>query len=122
MKNRIINEIARLASRKYQYDFILNGTEDDYAVPEEMIDSVRGTIATIIGNATLAKSLSDSQVEALKRFDTEAAEAYSKLPWDSDATAGQILERSEWTQLRQAAEDCLQEFSINVEEWEAAMK
>ena len=122
MKNRIINEIARLASRKYQYDFILNGTEDDYAVPEEMIDSVRGTIATIIGNAALAKSLSDSQVDALKQFDTKAAEAYSKLPWDSDATAGQILERSEWTQLRQAAEDCLQEFSINVEEWEAAMK
>lgn len=122
MKNRIINEIARIASRKYQYDFILNGTEDDYALPEEMIDTVRGTISTILGNPTLLKSLSNSQVDALERFDAEAGEAYSSLPWNSDATAEQILEQSEWNQLRRAAEDCLREFSVDVQEWEAAMK
>jgi len=122
MKNRIINEIARLASQKYQYDFVLNGTKDDYAVPEEMIDTVRGTISTVLGNAILLNTLSNSQADALRRFDAEAARAFSMLPWNSDATAKQILERSEWTELRRAAEDCLQEFSVDVQEWEAAMK
>lgn len=122
MKKRIINEIARLASQKYQYDFVLNGTKDEYDVPEEMIDTVRGTISTVLGNSTLLNAFSDSQVDALRRFDAEAARAYSTLPWDSETTAEQILECDEWTSLRRAAEGCLHEFSVDIQEWEAVMR
>lgn len=122
MKTRIINEIARIASQKYQYDYVLHGTKDDYALPEEMIDTVRGTISTVMANPTLLKSLSDSQVEALRRFDDVAAAAYAKLPWYSVTTAAMLLEKREWQELRKAAEECLGEFSVNVEEWEDAVK
>lgn len=122
MKKRIINEIARLASKKYQHDFILNGTKNSYVLPEEMIDATCGTISTILGNEMLRKSLSILQIDAIKKFEAEASEAYSTLPWDLITKDGEILERPEWIHLRQCACECLQAFSVTVEEWEASMK
>ncbi len=122
MKTRIINELARIASEKYQYAYVLHGTKDEYAVPEQMIDTVRGTISTVMANPTISSSLSDSQVEALKRFDGVAAAAYAQLPWHSVTTSRMILKRPEWQKLREAAAMCLRDFSVDVQEWESRIK
>lgn len=117
---KLINEIARLASQKYQNDFILNGTKDSYVLPEEMIDTMCGTISTILGNEILRRSLSIHQMDAIKKLDAEASEAASKLPWALITKAGEVLERPEWIQIRQSAKECLQAFSVTVEDWEAS--
>lgn len=122
MKTRIINELARIASERYQYDYILHGTKDEYAVPEEMIDTVRGTISAVMTNPALSKSLSNAQVEALKRFDDVAAAVFAEIPWDLVTTAPMIVDRPEWQELREAARVCLLEFSVDLQEWESAMK
>ena len=122
MKTRIVTELARIASEKYQYEYVLHATKDEYVVPEELVDTVRGTFNTIMKNPTLAKSLSDSQMEALKRFEEVAARTYAELPWDSTTTAADILESAGWHELRRAAVECLREFSVRVEDWEASMQ
>lgn len=117
MKSRLTHEIARLASSRYQDRFILNGTKDEYVLPEEIIDTVRGTIATILANPLILRSYSELEVIALKRLDDIASTAYRILPWEL-GSGDVILSHPEWQRLQTCAQSCLRDFGFDLETWE----
>ena len=119
MKNLITNRLASLASAKYQERYIKHASKYEYALPEEMLDSVRGTVFTIMTNPTIRKSFSDIQLAALQQFDEVAGKLNAELPWNASTTAAMILECPEWKHLREAAASCLLAFSLNISDWES---
>lgn len=120
MKFRLINELARLASEKYQNDFVRNASKCNYVLPDELIDSVRGTISVTLANGVLSSSLSSQQIAALQVFDKVAAATSACLAENEKYSGPEILELPEWNNLRAAANECLCHFSVQLAEWESS--
>jgi hypothetical protein len=119
MKNRLINELARLASEKYQNDFIRNASKHNYVLPDELIDTVRGTISVTLANGILSDSLSSQQIAALQEFDKVAATTSAYLAENNNCSAAEILELPAWINLRSAAKECLSRFGVSPTDWES---
>ena len=118
MKTQLIKGLAQLASKKYQHDFIVHGTKDEYVVPEEMVDTVRATIAAVLRHPTI---LTKTQSERLASLDRLAKRAYdATFEYDRNSLST-MIDSADWSAMRECARACLHEFGIEEPEMEAIL-
>jgi hypothetical protein len=120
MRARTIRTLSRLASEPYAERYVLHGTADEYALPEEMVDEAcsiaEAARATSIGNSVFT----GSELEALARFATLGRKLEAALPLDDASISNEQLLRSrEWIDLRTAAQECLRALGVGSPQWEA---
>lgn len=121
MRTRITKELARLASREYQYAHIVEAACNKYVVPEELVDTVCGTISTILGNQQLCNGFTSEQLACLHAVADAASQAYVDIPMGSDSELARMIEGEAWRRMRACAAACLLELGIGESEWEALL-
>jgi hypothetical protein len=100
---RIEKALAPLASLKVQHRYIIEGTKDEYLVPEEMLNSAFSELS----RQQLTPELANVH-RALRACDLPA-----------DLTATQLVyQYAPWLQLREAARSYLKASGFDLEAWE----
>lgn len=109
MTTSLLKGLAQLASRNYQYDYIVNGTKDEYVVPEELLDTVRGRIADALREPN---GLTDQQYDDLTALDALAKKAYDAVfDYDRDSLST-MVDSNEWSAMRELANRLLRDSGI----------
>ena len=115
MKKSLLKGLAQMASRTYQYDYIVNGTQDEYVVPEELLDTVRAKISEALRNPS---ELNQHQYDCLTTLDALAKTAYDVVfDYDRDSLST-LVDSNEWSAMRDLANRCLRDFGIQERELE----
>src|SRR5688572_26214687 len=102
--NRIEKALAPLALLKVQQRYIVDGTKNEYLVPEELLESA---------SAALEDQSITSELSAVK-----AALAACDLP-ESISASQLVSEDAPWCALRSAAKTYLIATGFDLERWEA---
>ena len=109
MKTLLLKGLAQLASRNYQYNYIVNGTKDEYVVPEELLDTVRGRIAEALRDSS---GLSQQQHDHLAALDTLAKKAYDAVFDYNRDSLSTMVDSDEWSAMRELANRLLRDSGI----------
>lgn len=105
MKTSLLKGLAQLASRSYQYDYIVQGTQDEYVVPEELLDLVKGHIADALRDPN---DLTRQQYDYLTALDALVKKAYDVVfDYDRDSLST-MVDSNEWSAMRELANRLLQ--------------
>ncbi len=104
-----------MASRTYQYEYIVNGTQDEYVVPEEMVDTVRTSILEALRNAT---GFTEVQIGLLTEMEELTKSAYDVI-FDYDRNSlSTMIDSNEWSAMRKLASRCLCDLGIQERDME----
>ena len=115
MKKRLLQALARLASVKYQETYILNATQDEYALPEDIVEDV-ASLCALAGQDHYRSSFTDVQLSMLNKM-VEAIKEHAKPLFSGSGRLEAntlIHENRDWMTLRKKADECLVVFGINV--------
>ena len=116
MRSRLLNDLAVLASERFQERYIVNGTKEQYALPDEILDAALSNAA----QASTASILSPTEAIAAREFVVCAGEASSCIDFqDTTVSSRQLMEQDEhWSAVRLAARRLLGAFHFDLDEWE----
>ena len=109
MKTSLLKGLAQLASRDYHYDYIVNGTKDEYVVPEELLDTVRGRIA---GALREPNGITQQQYDDLTALDALAKKAYDAVFDYGRDSLSTMVDSYEWSAMRELANRLLRDSGI----------
>lgn len=107
MRDRLYQALNGLASLEFQTKYCVNGTKEEYMLPEEMVEDAISAIETIISSDTIRSGYSGSEVEALREFLKVAKERFEVLDISGQSIESLILRDDNWRAIRQAADSCL---------------
>ena len=117
MKNRLIKALARLASEPYQDAYLVNGTSDEYILPEDLVEDVV-SLYFLSGKSQYKHLFTDKQQKEMKEL-LKAIRALGDDFWDfpefSDA-ASLVHENLLWKDLRSRSVDCLKSLNYNIDD------
>jgi len=117
MRSRLLDEVAVLASERYQERYIVHGTKEQYVLPEEVLEAALGSAQNATQKPSTA-SLSASEVDAVREF-TQAVEACSIDFQDLTSSNQQLIREDErWAAARTSARRLLTALNFDLEEWE----
>ncbi len=116
MKKRLLRALARLASIRYQEEYVIGGTSDEYAVPEDIIEEVASLckMATRDQHRSTFSSAELARLDDLGKAIVENGKTIFSPHSNLDANS-LIYHCQEWAELRRGAANCLTEFGINVD-------
>jgi hypothetical protein len=117
MKGRLLKAMARLASEQYQDAYIVNGTSEEYVLPEDLIEDLASL-------CQLAEKTHYTKLFALNEHEVLAAmllklKALGPGFWTEAQRNGAdhlVHENAIWSDLRSSAARSLREFGINSSE------
>jgi hypothetical protein len=104
MNKRLLEGLSLVASRELQMKMIVEGTTNNYLVPEELIDSVRTEAERLLSNS---HGLRDGQRDSVRTFLQLAERAYAETLEHGSAELYELIDGVEWARMRAAAKDCL---------------
>jgi hypothetical protein len=105
LRERLLFNLACLASEALHTRYIINATKDEYLLPEELIENALWSVKrTLCG-----PGLSDGQSNALEQLMKEI---------DSDWDIHEIMCSSHWQSTIRLAQQCLRTFGVSEEEQE----
>jgi hypothetical protein len=102
--------LSLLASKDVQERFCVNGTANEYLLPDDLLNSA-------FNHATLAgkkDAFTDRERSIIKDFISVVDETADKIPFDEEDTKALIANNAEWTKIRDAAKRCLEELRLDL--------
>ncbi len=114
----LINKVGYLASERYQRKYIAQANKDEYVIPEELLDSTCGSIATLFGNPILLRPYSEQQLASLRRFYDVVKYAHSQISFETETWVNIVENNKEWSQMRTAAKEIMAILGGDLKEWE----
>jgi hypothetical protein len=120
MRSRLLNDVSMLASRRFQERYVVNGTKEQYAIPEEILEAALSSARTALGQKSPNSALSATEANAAIEFIADTSDAVSNLDLhDFVVTNNQLIEQDErWAAARTAAGRLLAAFGYDLAEWE----
>jgi hypothetical protein len=117
MRKRIEENLARLASRKYQHSFVTEATKEEYVLPNEMLDSASSLLETTLSSPTLSRTLNESERDCLARALARFRRLQKEIRFEDP---GFSVERDEgWRVVREVANRCVNTMGFDLARWEA---
>ena len=119
MRSRLLNDLAVLASDRFQERYIVNGTNEQYAIPGEILEAALNS-AHKAAQPSTAPVLSPTEAIAAGEFVIFAGKASSCIDFqDATISNRQLMEQDEhWSAVRLAARRLLGAFHFDLDEWE----
>ena len=111
LKTKLVNALARLASRTCQQRYVAGGTAEEYVLPEELLEDLLGlvSLAKQPENSVPFTAAQMLSLDTLARFIKEdSGEKLCSFP--PEDLADFILNRAPWSNLRAMASLALVEF------------
>jgi len=120
MRSRLLNDVASLASRRFHERYVVNGTKEQYAIPDEILEAALSSARTALGEKAPISALSATEANAAIKFIADASDAVSSLDLhDFVVTNKQLIEQDErWAAARSAAGVLLGALGSDLAEWE----
>ena len=120
MRSRLLNDVASLASRRFQERYVVNGTKEQYAIPDEILEAALSSARTALGEKAPISPLTATEANAAIKFVADASNAVSSLDLhDIAVTNKQLIERdNRWAAVRTAACRLLAALGCDLAEWE----
>jgi hypothetical protein len=109
MKERLIQSLRDVASIEFQRKYIVNGTKDEYILPQDLLSSLENRIADHLDRDSYRRDLSDLECKLLQALRTELQnpELYEAIN-SRDMTNFKLVEENpEWARIREAAKEIL---------------
>lgn len=115
-----MNELAVLASERFQRRYVVNGTKKKYALPEEIAEAALSTARNAAKPGSTASILSTTEAAAVREFEAYTSEALSSIDFqDTTVSNRQLVEQDErWAGVRLAARRLLGVLRFDLDEWE----
>jgi hypothetical protein len=103
MRNKLVRDLARVASKDYQLEHIVNATGDSYVLPEEVLNNLAQTLRTLLAHPELRRALSSRERDAAQRCLEEIESA--SIPFDDRSVSNEelIMRDEAWSAVRAAA-------------------
>ena len=120
MRSRLLDDVSILASRHFQERYVVNGTKEQYAIPEEILEAALSSARAALDQKSPNSALSATEANAVIKFIADASDAVSNLDLhDIAVTNKQLIEQDErWETARSAAGRLLGALGSNLTEWE----
>jgi len=105
MRSRLLDDVSILASRRFQERYVVNGTKEQYAIPEEILEAALSSARAALDQKSPNSALSATEANAVIKFIADAGDAVSSLDLqDVAVTNKQLIEQDErWAAARTAA-------------------
>ena len=106
MKHRWLAVLDRLASLDFQRRFIIKGTPDEFAVPEEVVDDAISVAESTLANMRVSESLDFGLADLMRDFIANAKPHAAAIDFsDLSVTNSELIEfNANWAALRQLAD------------------
>ena len=104
--------LGHLASLEIQKRYWIQGTKDEYLLPEEVLESALNWPRSSLENDDLDQAKRDS----LSKFIAIFNENIDKISIDDEGTSNErlILHDQYWSAIRAAAKECLKELGLQI--------
>jgi hypothetical protein len=115
MRNRLLNELAELASAEVHRRFIVEGTVQQYVLPDEAQTSATAAVTT----EQLRARFAEPEIRALEQFLDATSGLASAIPFnDPSVNNEQLLKDAGWITARDAARKSIEVLKRDAHEWE----
>ncbi len=118
MKPRLIKELACLASERFQQRYIVDGTVDEYVLPEEVLFAPKGSALAAQGEGYRSQ-FSTEELGAIRRFVEIVTDELEKVPLDGSISNRELVFGNDaWARARRTARETLDALGVDLGEWE----
>jgi hypothetical protein len=117
---RIFDILARLASLLYQQKFIIDGTKDEYVLPDQLLGEVISYMHTMFSNPQLSGAISNEQLDSLAGLLQELERLSCKVPFEDESVSNKdlVLQNQYWIDIRNLASGFLERNGFDLPGWE----
>ncbi|HEX4796824.1 MAG TPA: hypothetical protein VH370_23735 [Humisphaera sp.] len=113
-KARLLTDLAALASERFQEKYVVGGTVETYALPDEILESALSS-ARAAGERSAASGFSSAEIIAIRTF----VAAVSGVDFDDTAAPNrEFLQSENWNVARSAARRLLDQLGFSLQGWE----
>lgn len=118
--NKIYECLAKLASINYQIRFIINGTIDNYVLPEELIEDFISRTNTILNNQIMTGGFSHKTLQDLNEINLEIKKFSKSIGFNNSDVSNKeiIFTNSNWNKIREISNDFLKKNNFDLDLWE----
>jgi hypothetical protein len=119
MKERLLRDLATLASERLQERYVINGTREEYLLPEEVFESALSSASSAVAPVAVS-SLSPTERDATRKFVNELRDVSERLPLEDPRISNEelIMRNESWAAARSAAKVLLEQFGFDLGRWE----
>lgn len=109
MKTRLIELLQDLASIDFQRKYIVNGTKDEYLLPQDLLSDIENATGDHLQREPYRKNLSKAECELLEKLYSELQkpELHKAIHSDHVTNAELIEENPYWARIRDVAKEIL---------------
>jgi len=118
IRRRLTRDLACLASKEYQTQYIVRGDRRCYVLPEEMLEGAEQVLKTVLENDVLMESFTESERIAVKQCLDELLQI-DLLFDDCLIDKEELIFRNEsWAAARRSAQKLLVALDVPVSEFD----
>lgn len=99
---KLLSSLATIASVEYQKKYIINGTKDEYLLPEDIFEEAVGSLRVVLGNEILNQKYSLEQKQKMQNLFELMKELGPKIPFNDEKVSNEdlVLRNNHWVRIR----------------------